>query len=335
MKQNKLRAPGNRVILSESVPLSKPFCIRIEPAKVCNFKCEFCIHSKESFRKSYKCGIMDYNFFESIVQDIKKSFGKVKNIMLVAMGEPLINPRIADMVKLIQDENIADTVEITTNASLLTKEMSDALCDAGLSLLRISVNGLSSEDYKNRCGIDLDFDEFVSNVRYMYNKKSNTKIYTKIINYMVKQDEDYKKFIYIFEPISDIVNVENLIPTIPNEINYNKFAGNDIDFNETQSNTKLLDSNICTMPFYTLQINFDGKIYPCCEVNAPSIGDVTDMSLKEIWNTHSFNFQRNMLEGLSNIDICSNCIAAKYTTYPEDRLDDNVEDIKKRYDQKK
>ena len=335
MEKNKLRAPGDRIILSDSVPLSKPLCIRIEPAKVCNFKCEFCLHSTKEFKQKYNCGIMDYNLFLSTVKDIKKSFGKVKNIMLVAMGEPLLNPKIADMVKLISDYNIADTIEITTNASLLTNEISDALCDANLSLLRISVNGLSSEDYKNRCGIDLDFDEFVSNIRYMYSRKNNTKIYTKIMNYMVKKDEEYKKFIDIFEPISDIVNVENLVPMSPNEINYREFAGNDIDFNQTQSNTKLIDCKVCTMPFYTLQINFDGKVYPCCENNAPSIGDVKNMSLNEIWNKYSFNFQRNMLEGLSNITECSECVSAKYTTYPEDKLDDNLEEIIKRYDNKK
>jgi len=40
-EQIRTRAPsGKRIILSESVPLSAPISIRIDPARVCSFRCE-------------------------------------------------------------------------------------------------------------------------------------------------------------------------------------------------------------------------------------------------------------------------------------------------------
>lgn len=330
--QNHMRAPsGGRLILSESIPLPAPLCIRIEPAQICNFRCEFCPVSLDSFQKQLSHKLMDYDLFLSIVENIKNSFGHVKNIMLLGIGESLIHPRIADMVSEITKSNIADTVEITTNASLLTHELSDALVAAGLSLIRISVNGLSADDYQAYCGTKVDFDAYVNNIAYLYSHKGQTKIYVKILNYMVKSEELYQKFVHIFKPISDIINVENLIET-SNDIDFQKIADNDIQFNQTQSNTILQKSKICSLPFYTLQIYADGTVYPCCDFGVESIGNVKTDKLKKIWMTKAAQFQRRMLDGVEGIPFCDSCASMKYRVQPEDVLDSHASDLKLKYD---
>lgn len=57
----------------------------------------------------------------------------------IGNGEPLINPKTPDMVKIAVDNNLADRYELTTNGSLLTHEISDRLLEAGLTRLLISI----------------------------------------------------------------------------------------------------------------------------------------------------------------------------------------------------
>jgi len=113
-------------------------------------------------------------------------------------GEPLLHPQIADMVAYVTERQVADRVEIVTNGMLLTHELSDKLIDAGLKRLRISVDGLSSEDYMRYCGVQMDFEQFVEQIQYFYAHKKETSLYIKIINYMVSQPEQRKKFYDIF-----------------------------------------------------------------------------------------------------------------------------------------
>lgn len=332
MLQTKLRAPsGNRMILAEHVPLDKPLCIRIEPTQVCNFRCEFCPVSLKCFREHNNHGFMSFDLFQNVIMDIKKSFGCVKNIMLVGMGESLLHPHIVDMVQMVTSEKVSESVEIITNGSMLTHEMSEALCQSNLSLLRISVNGISAADYKKHCGISLDFDEYVSNIRYLYSVRKNTKIYIKIINYMVQKEEEYRRFLDIFSPICDMISVENLIEG-DSRIDYHKIAGNNISFAQTQSNTDLLETKICTMPYYTLQINCDGSAYPCCTPGVMQIGDANNMSVGEIWRKEAKSFQKAMLDGVQNIQFCNQCASMKYRVYPEDALDSSVDKLKLKYE---
>ena len=54
----------------------------------------------------------------------------------------MLHPDIASMVKYAKKANVADCVNIISNGSLLTKEMSNALIDAGVDNIRISLQGL-------------------------------------------------------------------------------------------------------------------------------------------------------------------------------------------------
>ena len=51
--------------------------------------------------------------------------------------------------------------------------------------------------------------EYVENITYLYNNKKDMKIYLKIMDYMV-EDEERKEFFYkTFEPIVDHIGIEN------------------------------------------------------------------------------------------------------------------------------
>ena len=82
-----------------------------------------------------------------IVQQLME-FPKVGRVLFTGLGEPLANPKIPDMIRRLAEAHVTDRIEIVTNASLLTHEMTDRLLEAGLTYLRISLQGLSAEKYK-------------------------------------------------------------------------------------------------------------------------------------------------------------------------------------------
>jgi radical SAM protein with 4Fe4S-binding SPASM domain len=63
--------------------------------------------------------------------------------MALGGGEPLLHPRILDMVRLARRSNVVPN--LTTNGNLLTVEVAAALKETGLGQAQISLNGASEE----------------------------------------------------------------------------------------------------------------------------------------------------------------------------------------------
>lgn len=70
---------------------------------------------------------------------------KLKLLVFAGLGEPLLHPQIAEMAAYAKKREVAGTVRIITNASLLTHKMSDSLIEAGLDSLKISLQGVTEE----------------------------------------------------------------------------------------------------------------------------------------------------------------------------------------------
>lgn len=332
---------AKRVPLAEQVPLDKPFAVRISPCCVCNFRCEYCTQSISEMRSAYRKmgvnGMLDFHLFKKIIDEISDLFGSVKKIILVGMGEPLLNPHISDMVAYIMEKHAADQTEIVSNGVYLSHEMSKRLIDAKLSLLRISVNGLSDVDYLKHCNVAVDFAQFIDQMRYFYETKGQTKLYVKIMNYMVQMPEKKDLFFRIFGPISDIINVE-FLRRIDENIDIDSLVGDPELLNYTQFGTKQIQTEICPDPYYTLQFDEDGRVLPCCQklysMNGIVLGNIRDSSLYDIWTQKSYAFQRRMLDGVQGIPGCEDCLGLHTHVYPEDVLDGAADRLKAVYDAK-
>lgn len=326
------RAPsGARIKLSDAVPLERPLSIRISPTSQCNLRCQYCIHSDAEYLKTHPAQGMKTDLYTHLIDDIKDSFSHVEHLFLCGIGEPLLNPRIADMVSYAVERDVADVVEIVTNGTTLTHEISDALVRAGLTRLRISVNGLSDEDYLRHCGAKVRFDKMAEEIAYLYRNRGKTRVYIKIIDYMLRTPEQRTRFFDTFQPFCDQICVESLIRS-DREIDYASFAGEDYAFRSTQSNTELLDTKICAMPFYTLTIDEVGMAHVCCDKNGIVLGDATTQSVKEIWSGKPrTRFCMAMLDGKDHAGAgCRDCASMQFRVYPEDRLDEQADEIRRR-----
>lgn len=325
---------GKRTPLAAVLPLKAPYLVQIFPVYGCNFRCGYCIHSLERSSHGYisNKSTMDFDFFKKIIDDMKKSNWHIKMLRFAAIGEPLLHRDIAGMVAYAVQADIADSIDIVTNGSLLTRELSDALIEAGLTRLRISLEGLSAKEYKKNAGVDIKFTDFVDNIRYFYENCGKTRLYIKIIDYMVPTPEKQERFYRMFHPICHSLAIEHLTPTV-HEIDYNKLSGNRKN-NRPQNGEKLIESDICPQPFYMMQVNPDGKVVPCCSMKYPVIlGDVMEQSMEEVWLGERYRtFCMDMLDGVQKASsVCGECKLYRYDLHEEDRLDDAALELKEKY----
>lgn len=321
---------GSRSTLGQILPLATPKAIQFFPVYACNFKCEYCFYALSKKKKTYDCDteFMDFTLFKKGIDDVKSFPEKVKMLRITGLGETLMHKNIAEMISYAKKSEMFENINILTNAVLLTNELSLKLVAAGLDMLRISIQGISSQQYKEISGKEVDFEKMVNDIRFFYKHRGETKVYIKIIDYALKSEDDKNKFFEIFGDICDIIAIENLTPTVGG-VDYEKISGGK-DLDKTQNGNVLADSKICPMPFYMMQINPDGYVIPCCSWQIPiKIGNIKEKSVVEIWNSKTFNeFRACMLTGVENCgEVCTSCNHYRYAMFPEDRLDSYVDKL--------
>ncbi len=329
------QAPGGtRTRLGDVLPLDTPFVLQIFPIYACNFKCGYCIFSVEKFKRHFISDriAMAFDMFTKCIDDMTSFPNKIKVLRFVGIGEPLLHKRIADMVAYAVSKDVAHTVEILTNASLLTPAMSEALITAGLTRMVVSLQGTTKEKYRDVCGAEIDFEDLLANLRYFFDHKKNTQMYIKIVDCALdgKQDED--AFYELFGDMCDTMAIEHAVP-IHKGVNFDKILRQNTN-KLTQFGLPVTEVHICPQPFFTMQINPDGKVVPCFSFEYPGImGNCNKQSVTEIWNGVEFSsFRRKMLDGAEHVSsICPGCNIIKYRLFPEDVLNDDAERLKAYY----
>ncbi|NIO11252.1 MAG: radical SAM protein, partial [Deltaproteobacteria bacterium] len=99
--------------------------------------------------------------FARIVEGLK-TFSPVPTAFFGGFGEPLAHPDIVDMVA--HAKAAGAPVELITNGTLLTQDMSRSLIEAGLDMLWVSLDGATPESYTDvRLGAALP--EVLANLR--------------------------------------------------------------------------------------------------------------------------------------------------------------------------
>ena len=151
-----------RVPLKEVIPLEMPFSVYIYPTNYCNFHCSYCAHSlgADGFRKAYGFAPenMTMDTYRKAIDQLSEFPGRLKTLSLTGQGEPLLHPELPEMIAYARHRQVSERIEFMSNGALLREGLSQALVDAGLDCIRISLQGLSAEKYEQVCGAKLDFD---------------------------------------------------------------------------------------------------------------------------------------------------------------------------------
>ena len=313
---------NDRNPLHEVVPLSTPYIIYLDPCGACNFKCNFCPCNTSDYMGTERHKMMSWDLFIKAMDDIRQFDEQVKVIDLYANGEPLLNPRLPDMIRYIKENDISRETRITTNGSLLCPAINAKLVDAGIDLIRISVESLYGEDYRKMCGYDIDYDAFVSNIRDLYERsRERAKISVKILTAAFHDNEDIEKFRAIFEPISDYRTVQKILDNMWSEFDDIVISSGGSTY-VTNENVIQEGWTICAMPLTMMTIHSNGLVGVCPQdwKFGTKYGDIKKESLKDAWNSQQLYYMRMMhvMGRRKELPYCKGCICV---------ADDNVDDV--------
>lgn len=328
----------NRTHLADKIPLSSPFTIHIEATRHCNLKCFFCIHTTRGVaggvldRQGVPISHMDMKLWDKVVNNIMEFPEQPRKVIFCGLGEPLMNPRLGEMIRKLRAAGCKSKIDIITNGVLLTPELSDELVEAGVTWFRISVNATTSKRYEEICGMPVDMDKFLGNIRYLYEHRKEALVHTRITNANLTEDER-KHFYEMFDGVCDTIGEEQLI------LSQSQSAEFRSDYGLTSKigvyGVPVKDINVCTIMFYAMQVVSNGDVYNCAVTGIPKnagsyLGDLNgEETLLDIWNgKRRFAFAKRMLtDFIPNIPVCDVCDCVKTTGTFDGVLDGHAQDI--------
>lgn len=247
-----------------------PLRIWLEPTDKCNLACPLCIN--RTIPESTK-GFMEWDLYKKIIDQFE---GEICDINIFHRGEPLLHPKIVDMVKYAKGKGL--NTRIHTNATMLTEQLSNALLINGLDYISLSFDGFDKESYE-RNRVNANFENTLNN----------------ILNFLkIKKDLKAQKTFVVLQIIDTGTTIDARIKTnflrkfnnLPlNKLsirNPHNWAGG-VSISKKRKSTRPI---VCTFPWYGLTIFYDGKVVPCCQDYTGKIylGDANTQRLKEIWN---------------------------------------------------
>lgn len=324
----------NRQILKDAIPLALPLCISLEASNLCNFKCIMCYHGSDRYAEESKpLKNMDMSLFLKCVEDIQKwcdkEESKIKLIKLYSLGEPLLHPDICDMVRVIKKANICNTLEITSNASLLTKEIAEKLVDNGLDIFRASIYSVDRDKSREITQTNVSPKQIEENIRYMKNYRDSRGYDTPFISAKMidSYSDENERFRSIYTEVADEAYLDKLMDSPANENTVVRYYGERAEEARKDIGDSRLYKNrkACRYPFTHMTVRSDGKVLVCCTdwPQKTVVGDAVVESLQKVWHSKAlYDFRCMMLKtkGCGN-SLCAQCDIPLRDS-PEDDIDD-------------
>jgi radical SAM protein with 4Fe4S-binding SPASM domain len=264
-----------------------PLHVDIESTNACNLRCTMCMRNF----MTEDIGYMDWELFKRIIDEGARH--GLPSIKLNYRGEPLMHPRIVDMVRYAKEKGVMD-VQFNTNGLLLTGDLARKLIEAGLDRIIFSFDGATKETYeKIRTGSD--FERVVGNIRRfveirdsMGSKKPCVRVQ------MVKMDEnehEIERFIDMWVPVANRVAVSTKREPGGTEREVVHFP--------------------CPQLWQRIMVCWDGEVRVCCGDWGGKIamGNIKDSGIADIWKSERYSKLRKMHQDrrYGEIPACAKC----------------------------
>jgi MoaA/NifB/PqqE/SkfB family radical SAM enzyme len=255
--------------------------------------------------------IMSWNMFQKICSDVKQFDEQIKVINLYASGEPLLNNELPRMIRYLKDNQLCREVRTTTNASLMNPILNQKLIDAGIDLVRISVESLYEEDYEKICGVKINYQNFLVNIKDFYTRsRGKAKLTVKVLTAAFHNNEDVDRFFEIYKPITDFIYVQRVLGHMWSDFEEIIITQGGSGY-QTEENMIKEGCTICAFPLTTMTIHSNGVIGVCAMdwKYGTQYGHVNEVSLKDAWNSEKLKQIRlKHLEGKrKEIPYCKGC----------------------------
>lgn len=279
-----------------------PIHIDFETTNFCNLKCTMCPHGTDGAVQNK--GVMDFELFKKVIDEGARE--GLRSVKLNMRGEPLIHPKLTDMVAYAKQKGMLE-VMFNTNGQLLSEDKIKGLIDAGIDYIIISIDGATKKTYEG-IRIGGDFDRLVRNIDYLCRYRKSHKLRKPIIRLQfVRMKDNIHEISAYYKMWRDKVDV----------MTANDYSNRTGCYDRGTRNKDAAGRANCPHPWRRLSISWDGKVMICCGdwYMKGVIGDCNTQTIKEIWHSPRFYKIRELLkrEELDKIPACKDCfVLASY-----------------------
>jgi len=280
-----------------------PVLLLLEGSAYCNMTCIMCLrrlHVPERDKTGLGVGHMSLDLIKKIVEECKgrKQF---LGIHFAEFGEPLMNPKISEMVSFISKAGIKS--QIVTNGLLLNDEMIKSLIDSGLTKIKVSFQGATPEKYKFWRNNDF-YDNIVKNVHNMVKIRNNmgSDLFIQVgTSSCDDTEEELKQFMDYWNQIVDHVywNYTGLL----------HMKGDPLIKDVKILRQAPLKVNPCKELFLRMSVTWNGKVTQCPRDEQHFTGDLNTQTIHEVWHSKKVNENRTIILEKGNcLPLCDHCV---------------------------
>jgi MoaA/NifB/PqqE/SkfB family radical SAM enzyme len=267
--------------------------------------------------------------FEKLILDLEAFPDQIKVLRLYKDGEPLVNKHFSKMIALARSSKKVGLIDTTTNGALLTASTSEAIIEAGIDLINISIDGLDSKQLMEFAKVEVDYPAFIENIRYLHSIKGNCKIVIKTTTEIIGESRK-QEFFDTFGNFCDKIFVENTSPCWPD---FDVEARMGIEITQGLYGNAIVEQTACPYIFYSMSVNSDMNVSACFVdwSRGLIIGDARSHSLYDIWNSNEMNGHRLAhLDGMrKSHGICGSC--GQISHCGPDSIEDTRDIMKQRF----
>ena len=292
-----------------------PYIYNIETTNYCNMKCVMCPRTQFMTRKNIW---IDDELFEKIISNVKTHDQKglecfwhwvendydqkvnevsengfyfsvvSRHLVLHGFGEPFLDKKLIQRIELCTKKKIPTYFSCTP--ATMTVEKGEKAMEAGLGVLKFSLDAMDERKIKEIRGKKADFEDSIEKILKIIDikKKKNFKrlLVPCMINLAVRPNDTdmHKKFLEFW---SD----KDVFAYIKSQDNRYMYE-NDKDLKSTSHYSK----QYCEFPWLSVSIMADGNVVPCTQIsnNELVLGNINKNTLEEIWNGKKYQELRRM-----------------------------------------
>ena len=266
----------------------------VETTAKCNLYCPMCPRETHPQPKADMSG----EVFERLVRE---SADTAEHMMLIGLGEPLMDPKIFDRIQHCERHGISSL--LSTNGVLLDEKAATRLLDSPLAHITLSFDGASKETfehYRKGARFEKVRDNFVRFANMKHARKSKLQIVVQMVRMPGNAHEvdDFRRFWSAVPGVDQVRVKEDETNLVQPE-------------NRRPGATKMRRCHyLWRGPMY---VKHDGRVYPCCQsygLDGSPVGDLRHQSLEEIFDSPDMRHLRQLHAAGrgAEVEMCSRCL---------------------------
>ncbi|MCU7834972.1 MAG: radical SAM protein [gamma proteobacterium symbiont of Taylorina sp.] len=286
-------------VIKSKLNIRYPLIMNIEPTNYCNLKCYYCPRE----RADKGNGFISWELYKKIIDELKDANHQLIMLHLFKDGESFLHPDFIKMIEYAKKNNIAKTVRLNSNAVDWKDGFVDEIIHSGLDDITISIDAALPESYKRDKGHDR-LKQVERNVNNLIKRRSELGaekpfIRVKAMEFEHMQQSELQLFIDRWTGISDEVQITGI----------HNWSGEISGLENTDE--KSLERFPCAIMWYSLVVNWDGKVTVCSvDWNTEiEVGDLNTQTINEVYTGNKVKAARRsqIQQKYKSYNVCQDC----------------------------